>query len=273
MTQTIASRLKTIALIGGGKMGEAIVSGLINGALFSPDSIIIAETVEDRRRYLESTYGVSCVADGAEIKHPSTCLFAVKPQVFRDVASHLSAVSSFDPERIISIVAGITTKTIREFFKESAVIRVMPNTPLMVGAGMSAIAVSEDTAACEGELVCELFSLMGKAIVIDESLINAATAINGSGPAYFARFVLELAGAGEKAGLDQADSLLLAAQTMAGTARLLELGDVSPEELIAAVTSPGGTTQAALQSFDVNGLSQVIDAAVLSAIKRAEELA
>ncbi|MCL2756720.1 MAG: pyrroline-5-carboxylate reductase [Coriobacteriia bacterium] len=273
MKDDIALRLGTIALIGGGRMGEAIVSGLVNGALFDPDSIIIAETMEERREYLEATYGVACVDDGARIKHPTTCLIAVKPQVFKSVAAHLVASESFDPLRVISIAAGITTATIQEFFPKAAVIRVMPNTPLMVSAGMSAVATAEGTLPSEGELVRELFSLIGEAVVLDESLINAATAINGSGPAYFARFVLELACAGVRVGLDPTDSLLLARQTMAGTARLLEFGDMSPEALIAAVASPGGTTEAALASFNETGLAQTIDSAVQAAVKRAEELA
>jgi len=272
-SRNIASRLGLIALVGGGRMGEAILSGLVEGALFSAESIIVAETSDERRVYLEERYNISCVPDASLIKHPTTCLLAVKPQVFREVAEGLSTTETFDPQRVISIAAGITTETIVGYFPQAAVIRVMPNTPLMVGAGMSAIAVAEGTSSSEGALVCELFSLMGKAVLLDERLINAATAINGSGPAYFARFVLELAQAGVKVGLNEDESLLLAEQTMLGTARLLDLGDITPEELIVAVTSPKGTTQAALESFDATGLSGVIDAAVQAAVKRAEELA
>ncbi|MDR2714244.1 MAG: pyrroline-5-carboxylate reductase [Coriobacteriales bacterium] len=273
MTDDIASRLGTIAFIGGGKMGEAIISGLVNGALFDPTTLIVAETSGERRTFLEETYGIVCVEDGTLIEQATTCLFAIKPQIFKEVAAHLSAAESFNPERIISIAAGVTTKTIQEYFSDAAVIRVMPNTPLMVGAGMSAVAVAEGTPPSEGELVCKLFSLIGDAVMLDESLINAATAINGSGPAYFARFVLELAHAGERMGLDAKSSLLLAQQTMCGTARQLELGDMTPEELIAAVTSPGGTTQAALEAFDASGLEGVVNSAVQAAVKRAEELA
>lgn len=272
-TTDIASRLGMIALIGGGKMGEAIISGLVNGALFDQEMIVVAEPNPERREYLEAQYGIATVEDGALIKHPTTCLLAVKPQLFREAVATLAAVPTFDPERIISIVAGVTTATIQSFFPDQAVIRVMPNTPLMVGAGMSAIALSEGTPPSEGTLACELFSLMGRAILLDEGLMNAATAINGSGPAYFARIVLELARAGAQAGLDPEESLLLAQQTMAGTSRLLDIEGLSPEELIAAVKSPGGTTQAALESFDSTGLAQVIEAAVQAAITRAEELA
>ena len=243
------------------------------GALYALDSLIVAEASDERRAYLEKTYNIRCVSDAASVKHPTTCLLAVKPQVFRSLCDHLSKTDDFDPQRVISIAAGITTATIQEYFPNAAIIRVMPNTPLMLGEGMSAVAVAANTSISEGERVCELFSSLGKATLLDESLINAATAINGSGPAYFARFVLELACAGTRVGLSPEDSLLLAQQTMIGTAALLKRGDSSPEELMAAVTSPGGTTQAALESFDSSGLTALIEKAVQAAVKRAEELA
>jgi pyrroline-5-carboxylate reductase len=180
---------------------------------------------------------------------------------------------SFDPTRVISIAAGVTTATLRSFFAESAIIRVMPNTPLMVGAGMSTVCVAADTPRAEGELVRELFSLMGDAVLLDEGLINAATALSGSGPAYFALFVEELARAGERVGLAPEDAALLATQTLRGTARYLELTEATPAELRVAVTSPGGTTQAALELFEAEGLSLLVERAVEAALTRAEELA
>jgi pyrroline-5-carboxylate reductase len=271
-----AALLGRIAVIGGGKMGEAIVAGLVNGAMFDPASIVVATPGEERREYLSNAYGISCVADGARIAHPTTALLAVKPQILREVCTSLRAAPSFAPTRIISIAAGITTATLRSLFLEGAIIRVMPNAPLMVGAGMSAVCVAADTPRAEGELVRELFSLMGDAVLLDESLINAATALSGSGPAYFALFVEELAKAGEHAGLKPEDASLLAIQTLRGTARYLELMEVSPAELRAAVTSPGGTTQAALEafgSFEAHGLSEMVARAVEAALVRAEELA
>ncbi|MDR2492765.1 MAG: pyrroline-5-carboxylate reductase [Coriobacteriales bacterium] len=269
----IEERVAPIVLVGGGKMGEAIVSGLVHGAQFDAESIVVAEPSEDRRAYLEEVFGVRCVADGGSVKNPSTCLLAVKPQVLRDVAAQLVATDGFRPQRVVSIAAGITTATLEELFGSVAIIRVMPNTPLMVGAGMSAVAVGEHTALSEGELVRDLFSLMGDAVLLEERLINAATALSGSGPAYFARVVRDLAKAGEEEGLDAALALRLVQQTMAGTARLLDLGGQAPDELVAAVASPGGTTQAALDSFDTQGLAQTMRQAVHSAVARAEELA
>ncbi len=270
---SIASRLGKIAIIGGGKMGEAILSGLVNGAMFDPESIVVAEPNEEVRQRLSETYNIECVECGDEISHPKTVILAVKPQVLRDVCEGLVACTSFDPQRIISIAAGITTSTLRSIFTDACVIRVMPNAPLMVGAGMSAVCVGEETPFSEGELTKELFSLMGKATIIDESQINAATAISGSGPAYFALFVEELTKAGQEVGLSAEVAQVLAEQTLYGSARQLELTDMNATDLRLAVTSPNGTTQAALESFTARGFGDVVSAAVRAAVNRAEELA
>ena len=271
--EDIATKLGKIAIIGGGKMGEAILSGLVHGAMFDLDSVLVAEPDEARRVYLSSTYGVTCYATGSEISHPTTVILAIKPQILNETCEELASARGFDPERVISIAAGITTKTLSSLFSRAAIIRVMPNTPLMVGAGMSVVCVSADTSSIEGELTRELFSLMGEAILLDESLLNAVTAISGSGPAYYALFVEELTKAGVEIGLSADDSLLLAVQTLTGTARYLELTEASPEELRIAVTSPKGTTEAALDEFRARGLSDVVMAAVKAALRRAEELA
>jgi len=268
----VIEKLGKIALIGGGKMGEAILAGLIDGSLLDPESIEVAEPNPELSVYLRETYGVVCVEDAAHIHRAQTALFAIKPQVFRQVAEHL-ANEGFAPERVISIAAGITTETIIEYFPNAHVIRVMPNAPLMVSAGMSVVAVGAGTPNSEGELVVELFSLMGEALLIEEDKINAATAISGSGPAYYALLVEELARAGEKLGLSAEQSLQMAQQTLIGTARQLQLTEMSPAELRMAVTSPGGTTQAALESFAAQGFSAVVEQATQAASNRAEELA
>lgn len=269
----VFARLGKIALIGGGKMGEAIVAGLVQGALLDPAAIEVAEPYSQQCAHLTATYGVSCVADGGQIHGAQTALLAVKPQVLREVCAHLAASEEFNPKRVISIAAGITTQTITEFFPAAQVIRVMPNTPLMALAGMSAVAVSATTEISEGELVVELFSLMGEAIMLPEEMLNAATAISGSGPAYFALFVEELAQSGIALGLTQEQAELMALQTLIGTARYLEQTQESPATLRAAVTSPGGTTQAALESFAEQGFADIVKQAVHAANKRAEELA
>lgn len=269
----VFEKLGKIALVGGGKMGEAILAGLIHGAFLDPRALVIAEPNAERRAYLFKTYGAECVADAAEISQVQTALIAVKPQVFRQVAAHLASAESFAPLRVISIAAGITTKTIAEYFPRAQIVRVMPNAPLMASAGMSVVAVGETTNLSEGELTVELFSLMGEAIMIPEDKINAATAISGSGPAYFALFVEELAKAGEHVGLTKEQAEYMALQTFIGTARQLQLTEESPSELRKAVTSPAGTTQAALEAFAAAGFGNTVEQAVKAACNRAEELA
>lgn len=254
-------------------MGEAIVAGLVQGALLDPETIEIAEPSKDRCAYLVERYGVACVQDVAHLSSAQTTLLAVKPQIFKEVARRLAASKAFSSTRVISIAAGITTATIAELFPSVQVIRVMPNTPLMSSAGMSVVAVGSNTQISEGELVVELFSLMGEALLLPEDKINAATALSGSGPAYFALFTEELARAGESLGLTKEQSEHMALQTLIGTVRQLQLTEESPEELRVAVTSPGGTTQAALECFASEGLGRVVKQAVEAACKRAEELA
>lgn len=268
----VFERLGTIVLIGGGKMGEAIIAGLVQGALLDPDALKVAEPSKERRDCLTELYGVDCFEDAARVTNAQTAIFAVKPQVFRQVAEPLAQVASFAPERIISIAAGITTATISDIFPGRQVIRVMPNAPLLASAGMSVVAIAEQTQNSEGELTVGLFSLMGEAMLLPEDKINAATAISGSGPAYFALLVEELAQAGEGIGLGKEQSEHMALQTLIGTARQLQLTGESPEVLRKAVTSPGGTTQAALESFFADGFGDIVQRAVRAAHKRAEEL-
>jgi len=271
--EDIVSKLGKIAIIGGGKMGEAILSGLVNGAMFDLDSVHVAEPGEERREFISSTYGVACYEDGSEITHPTTVILAIKPQVLVEVCTQLAATSNFDPKRVISIAAGVTTETLQSLFTDAAIIRVMPNAPLMVGAGMSAVCIASDTPRTEGEIVCELFALMGEAVLLDETKLNAVTAISGSGPAYYALFTEYLIQAGEEIGLEPDDARLLAVQTLVGSARYLELTDASPTDLRVAVTSPKGTTAAALDEFRAQSLDRAVLTAVKAAVRRAEELA
>jgi pyrroline-5-carboxylate reductase len=269
----IAEKLGNIAFIGGGKMGEAIVAGLVQGAMFDPQTIVVVEPNAERREFLAETYAVKCVENGAVLTGIHTCILAVKPQVLVPIATELAASSGFNPVRIISIAAGVETKTLAAIFTSAAVIRVMPNAPLMVGAGMSAVAVAAGTPIAEGELTVALFSLMGEALLLDEQLMNAVTAVSGSGPAYFALLVEELSKAGVALGLSDEQASMLAQQTLIGTARQLQLTSMTPTQLRAAVTSPGGTTQAAIESFVAHDFSGIVASAAKAALQRAEELA
>jgi pyrroline-5-carboxylate reductase len=254
-------------------MGEAILAGLVHGAFFDPEAVIVANPGEQRRRELSENYGVDCVADGAKINNPDTVILAIKPARLREVSHQLSAAWEIAPKRVVSIAAGIPSSVIQDLFPNSVVIRVMPNVALAVGAGMTEVAMTADTPIKEAELVCELFSMMGEAVIVDEGLIDIATSVSGSGPAYFALFAEELAKAAAQAGLDAQLASLLARQTLIGAARYLELNDANAEELRKVVTSPNGTTQAALESFFADDLGSILSNAVQACIHRAKELA
>jgi pyrroline-5-carboxylate reductase len=272
-TTEVLARLGRIAVIGGGKMGEAIVAGLIASGTVVSSQITVANPGEAKRRHLEEAYGVACAASGELIEHPDTVILAVKPQILPTVAAALAAVHTFDPLRVISIAAGITLASLTEWFPDAFCVRAMPNTPLMVGAGMTALSVLDHDNAEEVELACALFSCMGDVSLIDESLQNAAVAVSGSGPAYFALFVDALTQAGAQLGLPESVAGEMALATMRGTGDLLAKRDLTPRELIVAVSSPGGTTVAALECMRAQGIEAIIIDGALAASRRAEELA
>ena len=281
--------VKTIALIGGGKMGEAIMAGLIRsqeqpaGAL-GATCLEVANPGAQRRAYLEETYGVSCVEDGSLISDtPDVVILAVKPQVLPPVAASLRACPVFGGASgadaaekkplFVSIAAGITTQTLRSLLPKGArVVRTMPNTPLLVSAGMTAVVGDGGASASDVELVRALFACLGDAVVVEETAMDAVCAVSGSGPAYVAAFIEALRDGGVKQGLsfDLAQSLAL--QTVFGTAQLLLETKQTPEAVRKAVCSPGGTTLAALDAMNEAGFSSVIDKGVAAATKRSLEL-
>lgn len=263
----------TLAVIGGGRMGEAILSGLLSAEAVEPGDVIVAEPVAERRLTLDAAHGVRTTDSAAEAAaEGDIVLLAVKPQVIDDVlVSIAEAVGPSD--LVVSIAAGISSERIESLLPTGvAVVRVMPNTPAMVGEGMSC--VSGGTAALDEQvdLVRELFGLLGKAIVLPEDLQNIATAISGSGPAYVAMFVDALARAGVRKGLDREDALLLAVQTVRGAAELLDESGMHPDQLVDSVSSPGGTTVAAIGALEDHGFAGALTAAVQAAVDRAEEL-
>lgn len=261
----------TIAVIGGGRMGEAIVRGLLASDSVAVDRVTIAEPSASRRKELESSYGVRCVADGTEALPADLALIAVKPQIADAVVGGLS--EALGGSLVVSIVAGFSCARLESLLPDgTAVVRVMPNTPAMVGEGMAVISGGAETAAGQVVLVESLFSQIGRAVVVDERYQNAATAISGSGPAYFALVVDALSRAGVRQGLARDVAQALAVQTMLGTARMLEETGVHPEVLIDGVSSPGGTTIVAIEALEAGGLRAAFAEAVAANVARSREL-
>ncbi|MDH4140300.1 MAG: pyrroline-5-carboxylate reductase [Coriobacteriia bacterium] len=262
----------TLAVVGGGRMGEAIAKGLLSAEAILPEHIVIAEPVAERRKTLEAAHGVGCVATGAEaVRDADVVVIAVKPQVIDDVVAGLAA--DVGDALVVSIAAGISCARLESLLPSGTpVVRVMPNTPAMVGAGMAVVSGGTEATAEHVGLVRELFALLGKAVVLNERYQDAATAISGSGPAYVALFVDALARAGVAQGLSREIAQQLAIQTVRGTADLLEHTGVHPEELVDGVASPGGTTIAAVEELESGGFRASVAKAVAAAVARAKEL-
>lgn len=262
----------TLAVIGGGRMGAAIVGGLVASGAVEAGRIVVAEPDEARRTDLARETGVRTVADGRDaLADAAVALLAVKPQVIQAVIADLA--DALAPTLVVSIAAGWSTARIEGLLPAgTAVVRVMPNTPALVGEGVALISAGSETSAAQLELVRALFSSIGTALVIDEKLQDAGTAISGSGPAYVALVVDALARAGVAQGLSRDVAERLAIDTMLGTAVLLKETGMHPSQVIDAVASPGGTTIAALERLEAGGVRAAFADAVSAAVRRSSEL-
>ncbi len=272
MTQGHLKISGTLAVIGGGRMGEAIIQGLLDAGALGAGSIVVAEPVAERRATLTASHGVRCVESAAEAAgQGDIVVLAVKPQILDAVVDSVSDVVG--SALVVSIAAGITCARLESHLPAgTAVVRVMPNTPAMVGQGMSVISGGSEASREQVDMVRELFSLIGAAIVIEERYQDAATAISGSGPAYVAMFIDSLARAGVAQGLTRDLAQTLAVNTVRGTADLLEHTGMHPEQLVDGVASPGGTTIAAVGELERGGFRAAISSAVAAAVRRAKEL-
>lgn len=271
-----------IAIVGGGKMGEAILGGWIAqtagpAAKLGSESFVVANPGLARREYLGERYGVACVADAGEIERADIVVLAVKPQVMMGVLEAMCEKAAYaggaQGPLFVSIAAGLATSRLEEALPEgSRVVRTMPNTPLLVGAGATAVCGGAHASAQDVELVRGLFACLGVAVVVDECDIDAVCAVSGSGPAYVAAMIEALRDAAAVHGLDARLAEQLALQTALGTAQLIAQTGVAPEEARQAVCSPGGTTLAALAAMDEAGFAHVFAAGVDAAVRRSKEL-
>lgn len=261
-----------IAVVGGGRMGEAITGGLIAANAVAADRFAVVEPADARRSELSSAYGVAVTADGpAAVSEADVVLLAVKPQVLDEVVTSLAEAAA--GKLVISIAAGASTARLEALLPEGTrVVRVMPNTPALVRQGMSVVSGGSAASTADVELARELFAAIGDALVLDERYQDAAGAISGSGPAYFALVVDALARAGVRHGLSRDVAQELAIQTMRGTADLIEATGQHPQAVIDAVSSPGGTTIAALEAMERAGIRSALADGVSAAVKRTKEL-
>ena len=261
----------TIAFIGGGNMAEALISGL-HRAGHASGNIFVADPSQSRRDELVEKYGIQAVTDNQEATSKADILIlAVKPQRMQDVLKDLAGHDK-PGATVISIAAGVSMAALRRWLGEhAAFVRVMPNTPALVGAGMSVLFSDADGAhRTRAEYVLEA---CGDSVwVDDEKQLHAVTSISGSGPAYFFLLAEVMQAAGVKLGLSEELAARLAAQTALGAGKMLVESNRSAEQLRHQVTSPGGTTQAALDAMFEQGMPNAVRAGVIAACKRSEEL-
>jgi len=264
---------KKISFIGGGKMGSALIKGILSRNLIAPGKVTVSDVVKEQLEELRKTYGVCVTKDNKKaVRDSDIIILAVKPQNMAEVLQEISGILD-KSKLIISIAAGISTGYIEECLKKGArVMRVMPNTPALIGEGAAAIARGSYATDEDFAFTRHIFEAVGIAVFVKEELMDAVTGLSGSGPAYAFVIIDALADAGVNMGLGRDIALKLAAQTLLGAAKLCLKGDKHPAELRDMVTSPGGTTIAGLQAMEEGKLRATMMAAVQAATLRAKEL-
>ena len=265
----------TLVLVGAGKMGGAMLEGWLKGGA-DPGKIVALDPAPPAEvKALIEKHGVRLNPPVSAIAGAEVVLVAVKPQVMEDMLPAVVALGAANP-LILSIVAGKTIATFeRHFGKAAAIIRTIPNTPAAVGRGITAMAANANVSAAQMQLARALLSAVGEVVTVDdEALIDAATAVSGSGPAYVFYLTECLAAAGAKMGLPPALAMQLARATVAGAGELMRASGEEAATLRQNVTSPKGTTYAALQVLmGENGMQPMFDKAIAAATLRSRELA
>ena len=259
-----------VALLGGGKMGEALLAGLVRAN--GPSSVVVAERFADRAAELHERYGVATATSAEAAIGADTVVLAVKPADVSTVLADIRAVLRPDT-LVVSVAAGVTTQFLADHLPDrQPVVRVMPNTPAFVGQGMSVLSPGASATAAHLDRAEGVLSSVGRVMRVDESAQDAVTAVSGSGPAYFFYVVEAMRDAGVSLGLDREVALELAIQTALGAGTMMRESTDDPAVLRGNVTSPNGTTARAIETFDERGLRDVVLAAMQAARDRSAEL-
>jgi pyrroline-5-carboxylate reductase len=266
------SQQSKVAVIGAGVMGEALIAALISSGV-NPEQITISEKREERAQELIAQYSIKAAPLATNVADAEALLLVVKPQ---DMASVLAEIKgSINPASVvISFAAGKTISFISNALGTgNPVVRVMPNTPTLVGEGMAAASMGTGVSAAQREFILGFLGATGKVIEVSEELQDAVTATSGSGPAYFFAFVEAMVAGAKELGLSDQDATTLTIQTIVGAAKLLDESGKSATTLRENVTSPNGTTAAALASFGSDNLNLMVAKAMKAARDRSQELA
>ena len=263
-----------VSFIGGGVMAEAMISGMKEAAL--DVDIIVSEPIPERASYLAQTYNVTIASNNADaVTNADLAVLSVKPQQLEEVADEIrDVVASLPDVTFMSIMAGVQAKTIINQIGCDRLIRIMANTPSQVGVGATAWTASPTVSPEMRDFAAEMLDSFGEQIYFDdEKLVDIATALSASGPAYVFVFIEALIDGAVQLGMTNADARALAIQMVLGSAELAKQTGKHPAELRNMVTSPGGTTAAALQALENGGFRRISIDAVLAAFQRGEELA
>jgi pyrroline-5-carboxylate reductase len=261
-----------LGMIGGGVMGEALLSRLIAQTVYQPQDVLVSEPLPQRRDYLGEKYQVQVTSENhAAASASEVLLLAIKPQVFDAVVAELPKGENTNP-LVLSILAGVPLHKLESAFPQQPVIRAMPNTPATVGAGMTAIASGKQVQPSHLEQATQILQAVGEVVEVPESMMDAVTGLSGSGPGYVAIAIEALTDGGVAAGLPRAIAAKLALNTVLGTAQLLKETGMHPAELKDRVTSPGGTTIAGIAQLENAGFRSALIEAVRKAAHRSQEL-
>lgn len=262
-----------IGFIGGGKMGEALAKGLIRAKLSTADSIIVSDVDNKRCQVFEEETGIKTTQDNREVTANSdVIILAVKPNIMGTILEELKNDITSE-HLVVSIAAGIPLNFMESSLKEGCrTIRVMPNTPCLVGETAAGYALGKNATRDDGELVGRILNAVGKSYLLEEKYLDAVTGLSGSGPAFIYMVIEALADGGVKMGLPRDVSTELAAQTTFGAAKMVLESDTHIGELKDSVTSPGGTTIEGLHALEKGGLSNTLINAVEVATKKSKRL-
>ena len=264
---------KTLAFLGGGNMAEALIKGLLRAKMSEPSQIVVTGRRPERLDELQRTYGINVERDNAKAAaQAEVVVLSVKPQAMGDLLEAI-APSIGAHQLVLSVAAGVPIAALeRKLGPSSRVVRSMPNTPALVGQGAAAIAAGKHATPADLDIAKAIFDAVGMTVITEEYLLDAVTGLSGSGPAYIFLIIEALSDAGVKVGLPRRTALALAAQTVAGSARLLIETGTHPGQLKDQVTSPGGTAIAGLHTLEAGGLRTTLINAVEAATRRAQEL-
>jgi pyrroline-5-carboxylate reductase len=264
---------RKVGFLGAGNMARALTKALLQSEMIQPDQILASDISDERLEAISDRFGIRTTFDNAEVvRFADILVLSVKPQVVDKVLPTIAENLRLET-LIVSIVAGVRLRALAARLPEGArIIRAMPNTPAMVLAVATGLSAGEHASMDDVKVAKDFFKTLGRAVVLDEALIDAVTGLSGSGPAYVMLMIEALADGGVKVGLHRETALTLAAQTVFGSAKLLLETGEHPGRLKDMVTSPGGTAIAGLHTLESGGLRRTLMDAVENATRRAGEL-